>query len=88
MKNSGARLPTSWEWIDMARVGCHLGFGPNRAALRRRLAHYVASILHGAAVAELPIEQPTAFELALNLATARFLGITVPVNTARPSRGS
>jgi ABC-type uncharacterized transport system substrate-binding protein len=73
-----ARLPTSCEWIDMARVGCLLGYGPNQAALRRRLAHYVARILRGALVGDLPIEQPTTFELAFNLETARGLGVTIP----------
>ena len=73
-----ASLPTSCEWVDMARVGCLLGYGPNQAALRRRLAHYVARILRGALVGDLPIEQPTTFELAFNLETARGLGVTIP----------
>src|SRR5262245_10577261 len=73
-----ARLPTSCEWVDMARAGCLLGFGPIPAALRRRLAHYVARILRGALVGELPIEQPTTFELAFNLKTARAIGLDLP----------
>ena len=73
-----ARQPTSCEWVDMARAGCLLGYGPSQAALRRRLAQYVARILRGASVGELPIEQPTTFELGFNLKTARGLGLTIP----------
>jgi putative tryptophan/tyrosine transport system substrate-binding protein len=73
-----ARLPTSCEWVTMARAGCLLGYGPSMAALRRRMAHFVARILRGASPGELAIEQPTAFELALNLNTARALGLAIP----------
>ena len=58
--------------------GCLLGYGANQAALRRRLARYVASILRGATPIQLPIEQPTTFELAINLKTAKALDITIP----------
>jgi len=73
-----ARIPTSCEWASMARAGCLLGYGANQAALRRRLARFAARILHGATPAELPIEQPTTFELAVNLKTAKALGVTIP----------
>lgn len=73
-----ARLPTSCEWADMARTGCVIGFGPSRPELRRRLAHHVARIFRGASPAEMPIEQPTLFELAINLAAARALSLTIP----------
>jgi putative ABC transport system substrate-binding protein len=62
----------------MARNGCLVGYGPNLAALWRRSAHYVASILRSTPPRELPIELPTVFEFAVNLKTARQLGITVP----------
>jgi len=79
-----ARLPTSCEWATMARAGCLLGYGPSIAALRQRLAHFVARILRGASPAELAIEQPTAFELALNLKAARALGLAIsPTMVAR-----
>jgi putative ABC transport system substrate-binding protein len=71
-------LPTACEWASMARDGCLVGYGPNFAALWRRSAHYVASILRGTPPGELPIEQPTVFEFAVNLRTARQLGITLP----------
>jgi ABC-type uncharacterized transport system substrate-binding protein len=57
---------------------CPVGYGPNLAALCRRSAHYVASILRSTPQGELPIEQPTVFEFAVNLKTARQLGITLP----------
>jgi putative ABC transport system substrate-binding protein len=74
------RMATACEWADMARTGCLIGFGPNRADLRRRMAHYVARIFTGTDPAELPIEGPTLFELAINLRTARALGIEVPAD--------
>jgi len=73
-----ARLPTSCEWPDMARAGCLVGYGANPAALRRRLAQYVARILRGASPGELAIERPTTFELAINLKTAQGLALTIP----------
>jgi putative ABC transport system substrate-binding protein len=73
-----ARLPTSCEWATMARAGCLIGYGASQAALRRRLAYIVARILRGAAPGEIAIEQPTTFELALNLRTARVLSLTIP----------
>jgi putative ABC transport system substrate-binding protein len=73
-----AGLPTVCEWADMAQSGCLLGYGPSRLELRRRLAHQVARIFRGAAPGDVPIEQPTKFEMAINLKTAKALGITVP----------
>jgi len=73
-----AGLPPVCVWADMAHSGCVLGYGPDRAALRRRLAHYIARIFRGAARGEVPIEQPTIFEFAVNLKTAQALGIEVP----------
>jgi len=73
-----AGLPTVCEWASMARDGCLIGYGPNFAALWRRPADYVARILHGEKPGELPIEQPTLFEFAVNLKTAKKLGLTVP----------
>jgi ABC-type uncharacterized transport system substrate-binding protein len=73
-----AGLPTVCEWASMARDGCLIGYGPNFAALWRRPADYVARILRGAKPGELPIEQPTLFEFAVNLKTAKALGLTIP----------
>ena len=61
----------------MARDGCLIGYGPNFAELWRRPADYVARILRGAKPGELPIEQPSLFDFAVNLKTAKALGITI-----------
>jgi putative ABC transport system substrate-binding protein len=66
------------EWAENARSGCLLGYGPNRTELRRRVAYLVARVFQGTPPAELPIETPTHFELAINLKTAKALGLTVP----------
>lgn len=63
-------------WIP--RQGGLLGYGPGRVALARRTAYYVDRILKGAKLADLPIEQPTTFDLVLNLKTAKVLGIVLP----------
>jgi putative tryptophan/tyrosine transport system substrate-binding protein len=75
---SEARLPTCCEWATMARDGCLLGYGASQSGMRRRLAQYAARVLSGANPGELPIEQPTTFELAVNLKTARAVGVTIP----------
>ena len=74
----GMALPVMCEWAENAQSGCLLGYGPNRREMRRRLAHYVARIFRGTAPADLPIETPTQFELAINLKTAKTLGIDIP----------
>jgi putative ABC transport system substrate-binding protein len=73
-----ARLPTVCEWADMARDGCLIGYGPSRTALRLRIADQIARIFRGAAPGDLPIEQPTLFEFAVNLKVAKALGIELP----------
>ena len=73
-----ARLPTVCEWGDMAQAGCLIGYGPNRAALRKRMAHQIAAIFRGEAPGNVPIEQPTLFEFAVNLKIARSLDLSIP----------
>jgi putative ABC transport system substrate-binding protein len=73
-----AKLPTVCDWPDSARKGCLLGYGPDRTELRRRTADFLARIFHGTPPSELPIEDPTTFELVVNLKTAKALGIDVP----------
>jgi ABC-type uncharacterized transport system substrate-binding protein len=68
--------------VRIAKVGREAGallaYGPSVTALVKRAAHYVDKILRGANPADLPIEQPTSFELVVNLHTAKALGIRIP----------
>jgi putative ABC transport system substrate-binding protein len=73
-----ARLPTVCEWAEMARVGCLMGYGPSRTALRKRMADQLARIFRGAAPGDLPIEQPVVFEFSVNQKVAKSLDVTIP----------
>jgi putative ABC transport system substrate-binding protein len=75
---TGQRIPTFASVSEFATSGCLMTFGPNRLDLNRRSAIYVKKILGGAKPADLPVEQPTTFELAVNLKTAKALGISIP----------
>jgi putative ABC transport system substrate-binding protein len=70
------RLPAIYQWPDMAQEGGLLAYGPRFAEAFRALARQMAQILRGANPADLPIEQPTKFELAVNLRTAKAVGRT------------
>jgi len=72
------RLPAMHFSAAYVRAGGLMSYGTDLLAQYRRAAWYVARILNGARPAELPVEQPTRFELAINLKTARTLGLTVP----------
>ena len=73
-----AGLPTVCGGRRPAEQGCLIGYGPDFAELRRRAVDYVARIFRGASAAELPIEGPTHYEFAVNLKTAKALGLTIP----------
>ena len=72
------RLPTSSAQRAFVSAGGLLAYGADRGAVYRRAAGFVDRVLKGASPAEMPIERPTAFELAINLGTARELGLTIP----------
>ena len=72
------RLPTAAQVASWPQAGALMSFGPDLADLYGRSATYVAKILRGAKPADLPIEQPTKFELVINLKTAKALGLTIP----------
>jgi len=74
------RLPSTFHLREFPMVGGLVSYGVDRSDLFRRAATYVDKILKGASPATLPIEQPTKFELVINLKTARTLGLTIPAN--------
>jgi putative ABC transport system substrate-binding protein len=72
------RLPAIYPGEDFVHSGGLMSYGPDRAEAYRRVAVYVDKILKGAKPADLPVEQPTKFELVINLKTAKTLGLTIP----------
>jgi ABC-type uncharacterized transport system substrate-binding protein len=72
------RLPTMANRVEEVEAGLLVSYGPNRAEQSRQAATYVDKILRGAKPADLPVEQPTKFELVINLKTAKALGLTIP----------
>jgi putative tryptophan/tyrosine transport system substrate-binding protein len=73
-----ARLPAIFEPREMAVAGGLMAYGPSYAEMFRRAAFYVDKLLKGIKPADLPFEQPTQFELVINLKTAKALGLTIP----------
>jgi putative tryptophan/tyrosine transport system substrate-binding protein len=76
----GARLPTLFGNSDSMSAGGLLAYGPNIPDLFRRAAEMVDKILHGTKPGDIPVEQPTKFNLVINMTTAKALGLTVPPN--------
>ena len=72
------RLPAIYEFKEFVQDGGLMSYGPNMTRMFRGAAGYVDRILRGARPADLPIERPTTFELAINLKTAKTLGVTIP----------
>jgi len=74
----GVRLPTIFSTRDFVKVGALMSYGPSYTERFGRAADYVDKILRGAKPGDLPVEQPTKFELVINLTTAKALGLDVP----------
>lgn len=72
------RLPTVYPWREAVDAGGLMAYGPDLADLLRRVGTYVDKILKGTKPGDLPVEQPTKFELVINLKTAKALGLTIP----------
>ena len=72
------RLPGFYFWREFVEAGGLMSYGPNLINMHRLMASYVAKILKGRKPSDLPIEQPTAFELVINIKTAKSLGLTIP----------
>jgi putative ABC transport system substrate-binding protein len=75
---NATRLPTIFQWPDMAEDGGLIGYGPRLTTIYRQIARQVAKVMRGVKPTDLPVEQPTTFELVINLKTAKALGVTVP----------
>jgi putative ABC transport system substrate-binding protein len=74
----GARLPTMYGVREYVEAGGLVSYGPSIPDLYRRAAEFVDKILRGAKPGDIPVEQPTKFDLIINLTTAKALGLTIP----------
>jgi putative ABC transport system substrate-binding protein len=72
------RVPTIYQWPEMAKEGGFMAYGPRFPQLFRQRARMAIKVLRGIKPADIPIEQPTNIELAINLKTAKALDLTVP----------
>ena len=71
-------MPAIYDWPDFVAAGGLLAYGPNLLDFQRLLGTYAGAILNGARPADLPVLQPSRFELVINLGTAKALGLVAP----------
>jgi putative ABC transport system substrate-binding protein len=84
---AGNRLPTVYGASGAVEIGALMAYAPSQREMFHRAAYYVDRILKGTSPADLPVEQPTKFELVINLKTAKQIGLTIPPNVlARADR--
>jgi putative tryptophan/tyrosine transport system substrate-binding protein len=72
------KLPTIYQWLEIAEAGGLAAYGPRRTEVSRQEARQLVKIFRGAKPADIPVEQPTTFDLVINLNTAKALSLTVP----------
>jgi putative ABC transport system substrate-binding protein len=78
-RTAALHLPAIYQWPDFIEEGALIGYGPVQAQVYRQVARMLVKLLRGAKPADVPVEQPAIFELAINLETANAIGLTVPM---------
>ncbi len=77
-RSAALGLPAIYEWPEMSEEGGMIGYGPRLTLIYRQLARLIVKVLRGVKPEDLPVEQPTKFDLVINLKTAKALGLTMP----------